>query len=187
MKKMKDTLEDTYLFLHNTPSDINEHLPVLKELASQSDSVVEMGVRWVVSTFAILAGKPKSLTSIDIQDPKTYNNRIDIASDFAKKEEINFEFILADTTKIEIDPCDFLFIDTWHVYDQLKKELDLHGNKAKKFLAFHDTVTFGKKGEGGSHKGLMLAIDEFMKENPHWKVKKHYTNNNGLLVLERTL
>ena len=87
-KKMKNTLEDIYLFLCDTPSDINEHLPVLKELASQSDSVVEMGVRWVVSTFALLAGKPKSLTSMDIQDPNKYNNRIDIAYDFAKKEEI---------------------------------------------------------------------------------------------------
>lgn len=28
------------------------------------------------------------------------------------------------------------------------------------------------------------AIIEFMKKNKKWKIKEHYTNNNGVLVLE---
>ena len=71
------------------------------------------------------------------------------------------------------------------MYDQLKKELELHGNKAKKYLAFHDTVTFGTRGESSGHKGLMPAIEGFLQDNPQWAIKHHYKNNNGLLVLER--
>jgi hypothetical protein len=63
----------------------------------------------------------------------------------------------------------------------------LHGNKAKKYLAFHDTYTFGLTGEvGNDRKGLMTAIIEFMIQNPHWKFKTHKTNNNGFTILERT-
>jgi hypothetical protein len=80
-----------------------------------------------------------------------------------------------------------LFIDTLHTYNQLKQELTLHGNKAQKYIAFHDTYTFGLRGEDNvDKKGLMTAIIEFMTENPHWKFKIHKTNNNGFTVLERT-
>lgn len=78
------------------------------------------------------------------------------------------------------------FIDTLHTYDQLKQELRLHGNKAKKFIAFHDTHTFGINGEDQKDKkGLLPAIIEFMIDNPHWNFKIHKTNNNGMTVLER--
>ena len=178
-------LDEIYDFLVNKPSDINEHLPTLKSLASECDTVIEMGVRWVVSTWALLAARPKSLTSIDINHPSKHGVDLDKVKGFAQDAGVPFEFIEGDTTKIEIDECDFLFIDTWHVYDQLKTELELHGNKAKKYLAFHDTVTFGDVGESSGYKGLMPAIEEFLEQNPHWTIKHHYTNNNGLLVLER--
>ena len=178
-------LDQIYTNMVQRPSDINEHLPTLRDLASECEVVVEMGVRWVVSTWALLSGKPKKLTSIDINHPKNHGIDIDSVKATAEEAGVPFEFILGDTTKIEIDECDFLFIDTWHVYDQLKKELELHADKAKKYIAFHDTVTFGTEGETKGYKGLMPAIEEFLEENAHWKIKKHYTNNNGLLVLER--
>ena len=76
--------------------------------------------------------------------------------------------------------------DTLHKYQQLKKELKLHGNKSKKYIAFHDTHTFGLKDEvGNGKKGLMTAIIEFMAANTHWVFHIHKTNNNGLTVLKR--
>ena len=33
--------------------------------------------------------------------------------------------------------------------------------------------------------GLQKAIDEFLAEHPEWRVKIHFTHNNGLTVLER--
>jgi len=57
-------------YLHKTQSDINEHLPVLRDLASECETVVEMGVRYCVSTWAFIERmKGSNLISIDIKQP----------------------------------------------------------------------------------------------------------------------
>jgi hypothetical protein len=101
---------------------------------------------------------------------------------------------------MEIEETDLLFIDTWHVYQQLKKEFELHADKSRKYIILHDTTTFGENGEGIAstninivtgqieaipHKGLWPAVEEFLESNTKWKLKERYTNNNGLTVLER--
>ena len=45
-------IEDYYQIQCDTASDINEHLPVLKEYAQKCETITEMGVRAVVSTWA---------------------------------------------------------------------------------------------------------------------------------------
>ncbi|MHA2403768.1 MAG: hypothetical protein ACXADH_12305, partial [Candidatus Kariarchaeaceae archaeon] len=55
----------------NEPSDINEHLHKLYEYAWQSDSVVELGTRWLLSTYAFLAAAPSKLWSVDIERPES--------------------------------------------------------------------------------------------------------------------
>ena len=164
---------------------IVEHLPTLKELASESNFVVEMGVGMIISTWALLAGNPKKLISYDINHPKIHGANIDSVYAICKEANIHFEFIQADTASIEIEECDFLFIDSLHTYDHLKKELYLHAKKVKKYIAFHDTVTFGERGELPNSGGLMPAILEFLDLNPDWEIKEHYLNNNGLLVLKK--
>lgn len=182
------TLEKGYLDRVNTPSDINEHLPTLKKYAEECDHITEMGVRWVVSTFAFMMGKPKTLISIDIDPLEKHGFKLEVIVEMAKENGIDFKFILGDTRKIEIEETDFLFIDTFHVYDQLKAELTLHGNKARKYIGFHDTTSFEFIGEGnGSFVGLWPAIEEFLSDNPHWEIHERFTNNNGLTILKRKI
>ncbi|HEY5235124.1 MAG TPA: hypothetical protein VIJ14_03000, partial [Rhabdochlamydiaceae bacterium] len=56
-------------------SDIHEHLHVLRELSGECASVIEIGVRNVVATWAILTGiadnphHPKSYLGIDLNYP----------------------------------------------------------------------------------------------------------------------
>lgn len=172
-----------YELAKNTPSDINENLHILYELAQECESVVEMGVRTGVSTRAFL-NTNVSLLSMDLfLDPG-------VSALFEKARDHGREayYVKADVRNIELklEP-DLLFIDTLHTYGQLRHELALHGNKAKKYLVFHDTHTFGLAGEGlQNDKGLLPAIIEFMIENPHWVFHIHKTNNNGLTVLKRT-
>jgi cephalosporin hydroxylase len=164
-----------------TPSDINENVHLLYELAQQCETVVEMGVRTGVSTRAFLNTRTK-LISYDI----SLDKEVATLFEMARMEGKDAQYIKADVLNIEIAETDLLFIDTLHTYSQLSKELKLHGNKAKKYLAFHDTYTFGLTGEvGNDRKGLMTAIIEFMIQNPHWKFKTHKTNNNGFTILER--
>lgn len=177
-------IEEIYKQHCDKKSDINEHLPTLKRYAEQCDSVVEMGVRFVVSTWAFLAAKPKSLISIDIQHPETLGVSLETIYRALEGIDTKFEFRLENTLTNEIEECDLLFIDTLHTYEQLIQELRRHGNKAKKYLIFHDTTTFGVVSELGG-RGLNLAISEFMLDNTHWITDKIYENNNGLTILRR--
>jgi hypothetical protein len=54
-----DKIIKRYSELCQIPSDINEHLITLKEYSEECDTITEMGVRWIVSTWALLSGNPK--------------------------------------------------------------------------------------------------------------------------------
>lgn len=183
---------NTYNSLCTTESDINEHLPVLKKYTEQCKHITEMGTRYVVSTWAFLAGKPDVIVCYDILeglDMSAFNNRMNHLQNSAADINVQVNFIKADVLQIEIEETDLLFIDTYHEYNQLKNELRLHGNKSRKFIIFHDTTTFGEHGETfrvSNTIGIWPAIEEFLVENPHWKILERLTNNNGLTILERT-
>jgi hypothetical protein len=168
------TIEDKYTQKCQAPSDINENLPDLKKYAMKYDTITEMGVRAIVSTWALLAGTPKKLTSIDIKHPSEYGGNIDEVSTLAKEAGIEFEFILGDTLIMDIEECDMLFIDTLHFYDHLTKELERHSTKAKHCIAFHDTTSCPE---------VYQAILDFIAKNPVWRIDLHKENNNGLLFL----
>ena len=167
----------------NTISDINEHLPTLRRYSEECEHITEMGVRTVVSTWAFLAAKPKKLVSIDINECQ-----LDLVRSLCLTSDIDFRFRLGDTGNPDfiIEETDLLFIDTWHVYQHLKKEFKLHADKARKYIILHDTTTFGIQGESGGHDGLWPAVEEFLEANTNWTLKERFTNNNGLTVLART-
>lgn len=183
LEYVPDFIDYEYEKAKSVKSDINEHLEVLHELAKECDTITEVGVRSGVSTRAFLKAR-KKLSCYDIEA----NSEVLKLVEKAKATGIDVTFTQADILNIELKETDLLFIDTLHTYKQLKSELKLHSEKAKKYIAFHDTVTFGLKNEvndGSEKQGLIPAIMEFMSENKNWKVKKFYTNNNGLTVLER--
>ena len=85
-----------------------------------------------------------------------------------------------------------LFIDSLHTYQQCAGELRRHGAGVRKFLVFHDTMTFGSVGAFGETGkpdphviGIRPAIDHWMSHFHDWVIKDHWTNSHGLLVLER--
>ena len=127
------------------------------------------------------------MVSVDAIHPRDAGGDLAEVERLAATEGIEFEFILADDRKITLPFTDLLFIDTWHVYDQLVLELDRHAGKARKFIILHDTETFGMTGEAPGHKGLKPALDEFLAshEGRHWFVLEEFHNCNGLMVLER--
>jgi hypothetical protein len=131
------------------------------------------------------------LVSIDLVNLTIHGQNLQEVYDIAIKNNINYKFIQGNTLEIEIEETDFLFIDTYHEYNHLKEELIKHANKVKKYIAFHDTVSFGQFGQNDNDaldtnsKGLNLAIDEFLEQNPQWIKKFEYTFSNGLIILER--
>lgn len=178
-------IKQKLLALAETPSDINEHLFTIKGYAEGCAHITELGVREVVSTWALLSAMPNKLVCIDINECE-----IGEISKAASDVGVEFQFIKDNTVRdgFSIEETDFLFIDTWHVYPQLKKELDIHGKNVRKYIALHDTHTYGWVNEDGfisNPSGLKPAIIEFMENNPQWVLCNHYGNNNGLTILRR--
>jgi hypothetical protein len=164
-------IENKYQELCRTTSDINQHLPKLREYADRCDHVTEMGVRGVVSTYAFLSSSAKKVVAIDILNVEV--PKID-----------NLEFICANDLEIEIEPTDFLFIDTAHNYNQCIQELNLHAKNVRKYIGFHDTGIFGEHGDDGG-KGLLYAVNEFLENNSEWQQEYHTDVNNGLTIISR--
>lgn len=181
-----NNIENIFAEKVRTQSDINEHLPTLRCYASKCESVTEFGVRGIVSTWALLAAKPKRLTSYDYVHPKQFGGDIEKVCAAAKEIGTQFSFHIGDTREIEIEPTDMLLIDTLHTEPQMRSELARHSSKVRKFIAMHDTFTYGEKGEVQDTKGIMVAIREFLNaNNGKWRIAFQTDANNGLMVLER--
>jgi len=169
------TIEELYRIACETPSDINEHLPTLRRLASRCEEVVEFGTRDAVSTTAF-AASGAYVRSFDINPASGYADKL---------QSKTVTFMQRDTLALMFkDPFDMLFIDTLHTSYQVFEELSQHADKVRKYLVFHDTETFGTVGEDGGP-GLLDGINRWHAKHPEWSIVERYENNNGLIVMER--
>jgi hypothetical protein len=178
-------LDEWLSYLVSTPSDINEHLPVLKDYALKCETIVEMGVRTACSTAALLSARPKKMTSYDVLPSWNGIRYPKIVEELARRSKIDgWSFVNANVLRVEIESTDLLFIDTLHTFNQLTKELALHASKVKKYIVLHDTTTFEYRGEDGSQFGLWNAVLNFLENNEtEWEIVERRTNDNGLTVL----
>jgi hypothetical protein len=202
-------INNKYLSLCKTPSDINEHLSTLYQLSTECNSVLELGVRGVVSSWSFINGLVSNLSNLDkkllfLNDIQT----CDISELLECTKNLSIEIKYQWINCLDLDfgdyKFDMVFIDTWHVYGQLKRELNKFSKITTKYIVMHDTTVDEYEGEtircefnaqqqseeSGIPleeilKGLKPAIDEFLVNNFDWKIKKKYTNNNGLTILER--
>lgn len=131
-------LANLYQRLARTPSDINEHLPVLVDLVEllNAQHVIELGTRTGVSTLAFLhalTGTGGHLTSVDIGDKPAIG------------EWPEWTFIKCDDTDTDLvaslEPAEIVFIDTSHRYQHTLDELALYLPLVKPggVVVLHDT------------------------------------------------
>ena len=163
------------------PTDMFEHMDVIKSYSAQCESAVEFGVYDCTSTWALLAGHPKRLTSYDIE------RRVEVSEAEAVTAGSGtvFRFVLASSLEVDIEECDLLFIDSMHTYEHLKRELDLHAGKVRKYILMHDTTTFGEIGQTNEKPGLWPAVAEFVRDHAEWSIAERRINCHGLTVLKR--
>lgn len=190
--------------LCSVPSDINEHLPTLHRYGRECNHITECGVRAVVSSYAFasaLVGREGTkLVQVDREShPNVYAFGRECAS-----EGLNVVFHNQSDLECPMEQTDLLFIDTWHIYGHLKRELARWNSVVKKYILLHDTTVDEWLGEtvrlGWNatqqslesgipvreiQKGLWPAIDEFLQEHKEWALAERFTNNNGLTVLVR--
>lgn len=190
--KPVDKIMEKYLEKVNTISDINELLPyIYKTVLDGCEHVTEFGVRIPTTTYAILAAKPKKLVSYDIG---RYDAEVTEVENLCAEIGQDFQFILADILKVEIEETDCVMSDAFHSKSFVEKELRLHAHKVRKFYIFHDWISYGLHGESpyndetspyGAGLGIAFAIEPFLKEHPEWVKHLELDFNNGLLILKR--
>jgi hypothetical protein len=97
-----------------------------------------------------------------------------------------FTFRQTDILWDELEETDLLFLDTWHVYEQLIEELRLHAGKARKYIVIHGTGAFAEQGEDAGYRGLGPAIEQFLAQGA-FRVHERRSEGAGLTVLERVV
>lgn len=193
---LHETIEKVYNFIKSNPKDqhgknsihwIAHYMSTLNEYASKCDSVVEIGVNQVCSTWAFLHSNPSNgVLSVDIDLQRTeYMKKIGLseniwltwAKHLAEKEQVAFSAVQSDSLQVELPEHDLLFIDSKHTYSHLRDELKLHGRRAKKYIILHDTTLFPE---------LNDAINEFLLDNKNYKVEKVFNDTPGLTIIKNT-
>lgn len=185
----------------NENTDMYLHIPILSMIASRGNSVLELGVRDIQSTWGFLSGlsresfgyyiiknphklefiSQRRLVSVDLFDPADQGADINEVYDIAKENDVDFKFIKGNTLDIELEESfDCIFFDTDHTYEQLSAEIKKYSPKATNWLIFHDTSRFGKV--------LIPAINEFLEENKEWIIVPNMSTNQckGLTVLAKS-
>ena len=201
----EEELTNIYDHYRVTTSDINDHLPVLRQLAKECSSVLEIGRRSRGSTWALLMGlseselRNRSYLEIEIAAPGL--EKLYLSKKLARENDISYRFIQGNDMNIDLEErADLLFIDSIHTYCHLTYELEKFSPKINKYIVMHDTSPpWGYandteyKGDYSEYpqsidrekKGLSPAVDDFLTNNPGWVLSERRFNNHGLVILKR--
>jgi len=193
-------------------TDISDHLETiyLSSMSIQPKLIVELGVRGGESTrvFNYVNKDINSrLISVDIENCN-YNNITN--GTFYQMDDVLFGKLFKFTTT---DPIDVLFIDTSHLYDHTKQEIETWFNllNYKALVIFHDTnlkpTYYHRNGNyctnaWDNQRGVIRAIEEYFsinvdesqnfeliinKNNDRWYIKHEYICNGLTLCYKNSI
>ena len=185
----------------NGIGDSDHHLVTMFGIALQmrTKKVLELGVRFgdttepLLTAVSILGGH---LTSVDIK-PTSFNPPTQLKDhwSFIKSDAITF---LKEAQKNK-SYYDLIYIDDWHAYEHVKKELELIDKitDKKSIILLHDLMAFsdtngrtaeyhdcmdGEMGTEWSQGGPTRAVLELDKDKWEWVT---IPINNGLTILRK--
>ena len=169
-KQIRESMEEYFALLLKCYWASAEHLPTLRRLAGECETVAELGRENGSSAFAMMMGEPKTVISVDI-NPCKYQHHLDAVAQFFN---INLATVIGDSRKVDIGPVDLLYVDSEHSYEQVRDELRQHIDNVGKYLVFHDVAAYA---------GIQEAIHEEADED--FEIIESYINQYGLWVMQR--
>lgn len=181
-------------------NSIAAHMPTLRDLAYGCRTVVELGCQFGKGATALLLGCTDDgndgvLHSVDLHATGQ-------ARELVARAGGCMIFHECDTRTAPIPPCDMMFVDSFHSFAQVDAELKAHASKVRKYIAFHDTITFGTiaaADDRGNFSmtqnrgqmipleklGVLPAVVDLLMRDPSWQVIRNDKHGHGLIVLER--
>ncbi len=179
-------IDEVYKALLTEDTDVRHHLPILKKLAT-ARHVTEIGTRRAISTCALVAGRPISLTCYDlVREPDIDNLEI-----WANEVGVRFAMHIGDVNDLEklAGPVDFAFLDAQHTAIPVAHQIRLGAAAGAHTIASHDTEIFGLLGDDHTEEnpkdGILVAFDNFIIENPEWKIIYTSLASYGLTVMSK--
>lgn len=178
------TLDTLYLKAYGNQSDINQHVPKLRELAEQCDHVTDVGMRPDVSSVALLSGQPEVM--VHLVPPKQPVRHWAVGKEYEHvRGRTEVKVLSSDTPTWDMqEETDLLFLDTRHTANQIYLELTKYAPQVRRYIVRHDTQIYGETGDDGGP-GLMFGIRKYLREHPEWVVAHHTDDQYGLTVLSR--
>ncbi len=185
------TLDEIFEWVAHKERDMNQHLPVLRSFAARCDHVTEFTKRRE-SSVGLVAALPKKVISYQ----KESDPLLDILHHVLRRtpnKDHNTEWTshigsrCMDSLQGDvIEETDLLFIDNIHTGKRIFKELVKHGQKVRKYVAFHDTHTYGMEGEDGGP-GLAYGIrkwinHEWEEYGREWQLAYHNGGQHGFTI-----
>lgn len=218
MNELLDLYVDHYLGFKN---EFSESLVPLREYAEKCSSIFVLGQGSCTVLWPLMQGLHASTTSSTttptttptpksiIGSETTFHPNVDEVKKVASGLGIDYTYHQLPSLLFEIEKTteyEMLFIDTWHVSGQLKRELQKYAanRPSLKYIAVHGTTTYGTVSQsvllnwdvatqaveqGMSveevEEGLKTAIEEFVGVNMEWVVEREVEEGNGLTILAR--
>jgi hypothetical protein len=195
-------LKERYVQACRQHTDINEHVPVLRSLARECSSVVEVEMGPMVSTWGILQGLRESSCASPsyLGIARKHPSQLLSVKALAEASGISFKFLQGSGLTVDIEPADMLFLDSLHTYCHLLHELNKFSPKISKYIALHDTSAPWGFSDDDAYKGnyaeypaeydrdkrgLWAAVEDFLIQHPEWTLFEHRFHNHGFTILKR--
>jgi uncharacterized protein (UPF0305 family) len=211
--KSLTALEREYDRVSSTISDFIQNIVFIHDYAVKCVNILQLGMKDGTCTWALLKGLSDNTSNENkwmiTCDKKSYPI-VKKIQDISKEEKISFTFFEKNNLDIDIinndylkNGVDMIFINTWHVYGQLKRELEIYSRIVKKYIVIHGTDSYGEYGEAIEEhqnilkrsensgipvneivKGVKFAIDEFLENNKNeWVIDIIRSCGQGVTVL----
>lgn len=182
-------LQDLYRARCHEAGNINEHLPLLYMLSVESEGVAEFGIDRGISTSALMAGQETRSRMGGEAAYYGFDPNKECTREIARLAELRSHLFATTFTESsslqapQIAPVDLLLIDSLHTEETIREELSRHLPSVRKYVALHDTVTFGENGETPGTRGILYGIGALL--NPGWLKVYDSPRNNGMAVFKR--
>lgn len=194
------TLDTIYDWCRSVKRDLDEHLPKIRELASQCRHVTAIVKRreWDV---AVLAARPETYVSHSAENDtliKTLHEAVRLDQNIESAIEstggqsrppthtyTTHASNLDDLSGVEIEDTDMLILDTIHSADRVQLELERHAPRVRHWVLVRGTGAFGLKAESGGGPGLEQGIGTFIAAHKEWRRVWFTANQYGMTLLSR--
>ena len=171
------TLKDFYSEIRSAHKKAHGDLYVahhdkMMELATECTSYRELGVNQGATAAAVVLAGIRDIHLIDINMSKfepykhLFESHVDTFNVVAESSIKN--------NPLNDRPVDMLLIDSLHNASHVKDELRVHAPSVKKYILFHDT---------NSINAIRKVVDNFVKDNPQWKLIEHFSQNVGYSLI----